>query len=164
MPPPASLLPFSLPLHQVVVYSPPNTASSGSDDATASAPADDTRDSPAAAGGLWGSGGSGSRGRKAVSFYLSKAKKAALHGVSADMDSIIDEDPLVAAIHARAEVFDEKAEAVFSYMQVFSGALARHQGPRSARRPRQRHWAAAAARHSRHSSWRAAAVSKCRSE
>ena len=31
---------------------------------------------------------------------------------------VVEEDPLVAAIHNHAEVFDPKAEFVFSYLQV----------------------------------------------
>ncbi len=52
--------------------------------------------------------------------YLGLAKKAAMHGVEVNVHDIVEEDELVAAIHAHAEVFDEKAETVFSYMQVFS--------------------------------------------
>jgi len=52
--------------------------------------------------------------------FLQAAKKAALHGVTADIHEIVETDEVVAAIHANAEVFDPKAEAVFSYMQVFS--------------------------------------------
>jgi hypothetical protein len=37
-----------------------------------------------------------------------------------NIHDIVEEDELVAAIHANAEGFDEKAELVFSYMQVFS--------------------------------------------
>ena len=50
---------------------------------------------------------------------------------------MVEEDPVVAAIHANAEVFDPKAEAVFRYLQVFSaicvtfshGALPQHAPP-----------------------------------
>ena len=45
---------------------------------------------------------------------------AAMHGMEVDIHAVVDEDPLVAAIHANAEVFDPRAEAVFSYLQVFS--------------------------------------------
>ena len=50
--------------------------------------------------------------------FLIAAKKAALHGVTADIHEIVETDEVVAAIHANAEVFDPKAEAVFSYMQA----------------------------------------------
>jgi phosphate/sulfate permease len=52
--------------------------------------------------------------------YLAQARKAAMHGMEVNVHAIVEEDELVAAIHANAEVFDEKAETVFSYMQVFS--------------------------------------------
>jgi phosphate/sulfate permease len=52
--------------------------------------------------------------------YLAKARDAAMHGMEVNVHEIVEEDELVAAIHANAEVFDEKAEMVFSYMQVFS--------------------------------------------
>ena len=52
--------------------------------------------------------------------YLGLARTAAMHGMEVNIHSIVEEDELVAAIHANAEVFDEKAELVFSYMQVFS--------------------------------------------
>lgn len=64
----------------------------------------------AAAGGGGGGKSAGalcrsasSRSTRKLAFYLGRAKAAALHGVNADMDSIVDEDPIVAAIHARAE-------------------------------------------------------------
>jgi sodium-dependent phosphate transporter len=46
--------------------------------------------------------------------------KAAMHGMEVDIHAVVDEDPIVTAIHANAEVFDPRAEAVFSYLQVFS--------------------------------------------
>jgi phosphate/sulfate permease len=52
--------------------------------------------------------------------YMKRARDAAMHGMEVDVHAIVEEDELVAAIHANAEVFDEKAETVFSYMQVFS--------------------------------------------
>jgi phosphate/sulfate permease len=52
--------------------------------------------------------------------YLTQARNAAMHGMEVNVHAIVEEDELVAAIHANAEVFDEKAETVFSYMQVFS--------------------------------------------
>jgi len=45
---------------------------------------------------------------------------AAMHGVNVDIFLIIDEDPVVSAIHANAETFDPKAEQVFAYLQVLS--------------------------------------------
>jgi sodium-dependent phosphate transporter len=47
-------------------------------------------------------------------------QRAAMHGLEVDIHKIVDEDPIVAAIHANAEVFDPKAESVFAYLQVFS--------------------------------------------
>ena len=52
--------------------------------------------------------------------YLGLARTAAMHGMEVNVHAIVEEDELVAAIHANAEVFDEKAETVFAYMQVFS--------------------------------------------
>lgn len=48
------------------------------------------------------------------------AKTAILHGTSVDIHTSVKEDPLVAALHERAEVFNPQAEAVFGYLQVFS--------------------------------------------
>ena len=52
--------------------------------------------------------------------YMKQARNAAMHGMEVNIHSIVEEDELVASIHANAELFDEKAEHVFSYMQVFS--------------------------------------------
>ncbi|KAJ9508203.1 hypothetical protein QJQ45_021537 [Haematococcus lacustris] len=49
-----------------------------------------------------------------------KTKKAILHGTSVDVHEVVEDDPLVAAIHANAEHFDPKVEYTFSYLQVFS--------------------------------------------
>jgi hypothetical protein len=49
---------------------------------------------------------------------LANVKKMALHGVSVDIHDIVETDDLVAAIHKDAEVFPEKAEQVFAYLQV----------------------------------------------
>jgi sodium-dependent phosphate transporter len=46
--------------------------------------------------------------------YMTQARNAAMHGLEVDVHSIVEEDELVAAIHANAEVFDEKAETVFA--------------------------------------------------
>ncbi|KXZ44981.1 hypothetical protein GPECTOR_60g759 [Gonium pectorale] len=47
-------------------------------------------------------------------------RKAALHGVEVDIHQIVRDDPIVAAIHRNAEVFEPRAEYVFSFLQVFS--------------------------------------------
>lgn len=47
-------------------------------------------------------------------------KKALLHGTTVDIFEVVEEDPIVSAIHSRAEVFDPKAEYAFQYLQVFS--------------------------------------------
>jgi hypothetical protein len=39
-----------------------------------------------------------------------------------DIHEIVDDDPIVAAIHRHAEVFDPKAEFAFSWLQVRLGA------------------------------------------
>ncbi|PNH04464.1 Phosphate-repressible phosphate permease [Tetrabaena socialis] len=51
---------------------------------------------------------------------MSVVKKAALHGMEVDIHKLVEEDPVVAAIHKNAEVFDYKSEYAFSYLQVFS--------------------------------------------
>lgn len=51
---------------------------------------------------------------------MSSIKKAAMHGMEVDIHEYVADDPIVAAIHANAEVFDPKAEYAFSYLQVFS--------------------------------------------
>lgn len=47
-----------------------------------------------------------------------KASHAALYGTSVDIHQTVEEDPFIAALHARAEKFDEGAEHVFGYLQV----------------------------------------------
>ncbi|GFH27892.1 phosphate transporter [Haematococcus lacustris] len=49
-----------------------------------------------------------------------KTTKALLHGTSVDVHEVVEDDPLVAAIHANAEHFDPRVEFTFSYLQVFS--------------------------------------------
>jgi sodium-dependent phosphate transporter len=49
-----------------------------------------------------------------------KAKKALLHGVSVDIHAVVEEDPIVAAIHRHAQVFDPRVEFNFGALQVFS--------------------------------------------
>lgn len=48
------------------------------------------------------------------------SKYLLFRGVDQDIHSIVKEDDLVSAIHENAELFDPKAEWVFSYLQVFS--------------------------------------------
>jgi sodium-dependent phosphate transporter len=50
----------------------------------------------------------------------SEPKNLLLKGIQTDIHQIIDEDPVVAAIHENAELFDPKTESVFQYLQVFS--------------------------------------------
>jgi sodium-dependent phosphate transporter len=47
-----------------------------------------------------------------------KASKAALYGTSVDIHQTVEDDPMIAALHERAEKFDERAEHVFGYLQV----------------------------------------------
>lgn len=42
------------------------------------------------------------------------------HGVDVDIFQVVEDDPLIAKIHAHAEVFSPKVEFVFAYLQVFS--------------------------------------------
>ncbi|KXZ56263.1 hypothetical protein GPECTOR_1g23 [Gonium pectorale] len=51
---------------------------------------------------------------------MSSLRAAAMHGMEVDIHQVVEEDPIVAAIHENAEVFDTKAEFAFSYLQVFS--------------------------------------------
>ena len=48
-----------------------------------------------------------------------------------DIHAVVEEDPIVNAIHRNAEVFDPKAESVFRYLQVFSAicVIFSHGGP-----------------------------------
>eukprot|EP00879_Flechtneria_rotunda_P006676 GHRR01007016.1.p1 GENE.GHRR01007016.1~~GHRR01007016.1.p1 ORF type:complete len:614 (+),score=157.23 GHRR01007016.1:344-2185(+) len=46
--------------------------------------------------------------------------KAALYGTSVDIHQVVEEDEFISALHARAEKFDERAEHIFGYLQVFS--------------------------------------------
>jgi len=55
-----------------------------------------------------------------VGKWYNKAKDAALYGTSVDIHTVVEEDPFIAALHARAEKFDEHAEYSFGYLQVFS--------------------------------------------
>jgi sodium-dependent phosphate transporter len=55
-----------------------------------------------------------------VGKYWNKAKTAALYGTTVDIHEVVEEDPFINALHARAEKFDEHAEHAFGYLQVFS--------------------------------------------
>jgi sodium-dependent phosphate transporter len=59
-------------------------------------------------------------GKKTRRDYMQMAKKALLHGVTVDIHEIVKTDATVANIHSTAEVFDTRAESIFSYLQVFS--------------------------------------------
>ena len=45
------------------------------------------------------------------------------YGTKVDIHDVVEEDPVVAAIHAHAEQFDPKTEYAFSYLQVSCPAL-----------------------------------------
>jgi phosphate/sulfate permease len=55
-----------------------------------------------------------------MQWYAQRARDKLMFGLEVDIHDVVEEDELVAAIHDNAEVFDEKAEMVYSYMQVFS--------------------------------------------
>ena len=55
---------------------------------------------------------------KTVPFCTGPILHASLPSSSPPAAQVVEEDPLVAAIHNHAEVFDPKAEFVFSYLQV----------------------------------------------
>jgi len=52
--------------------------------------------------------------------YWQKAKEFFADKVDPNLDNAIEDDELVAEIHKKAEIFDPRAEYVFSYLQVFS--------------------------------------------
>eukprot|EP00775_Hariotina_reticulata_P012767 gene12767-12895_t len=52
--------------------------------------------------------------------WFNKGKEAALYGTSVDIHEAVEEDEFLAALHARAEKFDVRAEHAFGYLQVFS--------------------------------------------
>lgn len=56
-----------------------------------------------------------------VNKWYNKAKDAALYGTTVDIHEVVEEDPFIAALHARAEKFDEHAEHSFGYLQVRAG-------------------------------------------
>ncbi|CAM9119066.1 unnamed protein product [Phaeothamnion confervicola] len=49
-----------------------------------------------------------------------RTKAALLKGTTYDIFEVIETDPVVRAIHSRAEKFDPRTELVFSFLQVFS--------------------------------------------
>lgn len=51
---------------------------------------------------------------------LRTATDAALYGTSVDIHKVVQEDEMIAAMHAHAEKFDPKTEMIFGYLQVFS--------------------------------------------
>jgi sodium-dependent phosphate transporter len=54
---------------------------------------------------------------KPVSF-MQRVGKWVTHGVDVDIHKVVEEDPVVAALHNRAEKFDPHVEYVFAYLQV----------------------------------------------
>jgi sodium-dependent phosphate transporter len=54
------------------------------------------------------------------SSIFDKTKQLLLNGVEQDIHKVVEEDPLVASIHANAELFDPKVEGVFKYLQLMS--------------------------------------------
>jgi solute carrier family 20 (sodium-dependent phosphate transporter) len=59
-------------------------------------------------------------GKHGLALYLGKAKTQLAKGTNYDIHAVVETDPIVAALHARAEKFDPRIEVVFSYLQVFS--------------------------------------------
>jgi phosphate/sulfate permease len=59
-------------------------------------------------------------GKTGLALYLGKAKTQLAKGTNYDIHAVVETDPIVAALHARAEKFDPRIEVVFSYLQVFS--------------------------------------------
>jgi phosphate/sulfate permease len=58
--------------------------------------------------------------RKCLQQYYIKVKTQLAKGTNYDIHAVVETDPLVHALHARAEKFDPRVEVVFSYLQVFS--------------------------------------------
>jgi sodium-dependent phosphate transporter len=50
--------------------------------------------------------------------FMQKVGKWVTHGVNVDIHKVVEEDPVVAALHNRAEKFDPHVEYVFAYLQV----------------------------------------------
>lgn len=50
--------------------------------------------------------------------WAKKAKDVALKGTTVDIHEVVEDDEYIAALHARAEKFDEHAEHAFGYLQV----------------------------------------------
>jgi hypothetical protein len=48
-----------------------------------------------------------------IAKWINKGKEAALYGTSVDIHEAVDEDEFLAALHARAENFDVRAEHTF---------------------------------------------------
>lgn len=71
-------------------------------------------------------GVNGANGSKKAGFgasvkkFYSTTKELALRGVNTDIHDVVEDDPFIAALHARAEKFDPRVEHVFGYLQVFS--------------------------------------------
>jgi sodium-dependent phosphate transporter len=54
---------------------------------------------------------------KPVSF-TQKVSTWVTHGLNVDIHKVVEEDPMVAELHNRAEKFDPHVEYVFAYLQV----------------------------------------------
>lgn len=63
---------------------------------------------------------SGSSTMQRMKSFFARTYKAATYGLNYNIHQIVEEDPIVAKIHAHAEVFDPRAEYAFSWLQVFS--------------------------------------------
>jgi sodium-dependent phosphate transporter len=50
--------------------------------------------------------------------FTQKLGKWVTHGVNVDIHKVIEEDPVVAELHNRAEKFDPHVEYVFAYLQA----------------------------------------------
>jgi hypothetical protein len=55
--------------------------------------------------------------------FIEKIAFLATYGTKVDIHDVVEEDPVVAAIHAHAEQFDPTTEYAFSYLQVSCPAL-----------------------------------------
>lgn len=55
-----------------------------------------------------------------VTITLQKTWRVVNHGMAVDIHDVVETDPVVAALHERAEKFGPQVEYVFGYLQVFS--------------------------------------------
>lgn len=68
--------------------------------------------------GSWSLGSVASTIKDGVQNAAGKVLRLLTYGTKVDIHEVVEEDPIIAAIHANAEVFSPKVEFAFSYLQV----------------------------------------------